>query len=55
MKKYGFYRVAGASASLKVADPIYNVSNIIEKIDEAIKQSVDIICFSELSLSGFTC
>lgn len=52
---YGFVRVAAASPKLKVADCDYNVSQTKLLIDEAVNQNVQLICFPELSITGYTC
>src|SRR5690554_2410155 len=55
INKYGFVRVAAASPQVKVADCDYNVSQIKQLIDDAVKQNVQFICFPELSITGYTC
>ena len=52
---YGFVRVAAASPKLKVADCDYNIAQIKQLIDDAVKQSVQLLCFPELSITGYTC
>ncbi len=52
---YGFVRVAAASPKLKVADCDYNISQIKQLIDEAVKQDIQFITFPELSITGYTC
>ncbi|MBQ9609584.1 MAG: NAD(+) synthase [Lachnospiraceae bacterium] len=52
---YDFYRVAAAVPDLKVADVIYNKNKIIEKIDEAFKEGVNLVAFPELAITGYTC
>ena len=52
---YGFVRVAAASPKLKVADCDYNISQIKQLIDEAVKQKIQFITFPELSITGYTC
>lgn len=52
---YGFVRVGAASPKLKVADCNYNVSHIKQLIDEAVNQNVQLLCFPELSITGYTC
>ena len=52
---YGFVRVAAASPKLKVADCDYNISQIKQLIDEAVKQNIQFIAFPELSITGYTC
>lgn len=53
--KYGFVKVAAAIPNIKVADCQHNAKKIIELIEIAEKQSAEIICFPELSLTGYTC
>ncbi len=52
---YGFVRVGAAVPKLQVADCEYNVSEIKQQIDLAISEGVEIVCFPELSLTGYTC
>ncbi|MBQ9233208.1 MAG: NAD(+) synthase, partial [Lachnospiraceae bacterium] len=52
---YDFYRVAAAVPDLKVADVTYNKNKIIEKIDEAFKEGVNLVAFPELAITGYTC
>ena len=52
---YDFYRVAAAVPDLKVADVSYNKNKIIEKIDEAFKEGVNLVAFPELAITGYTC
>ena len=51
----GFVRVAAAVPTLRVADCAYNASQIKTLIDDAISEGVEVICFPELSLTGYTC
>jgi len=53
--KDGFIKIACATPELKVADPDYNAGKIIELIKEAHSKGVKIVCFPELSLTGYTC
>ena len=41
--------------SMRVADCRYNAEQIRAQIDEAIAEGVEVICFPELSLTGYTC
>ena len=52
---FGFVRVAAAVPTMKVADCKYNAEQIKLQIDEAIAEGVEVICFPELSLTGYTC
>ena len=51
----GFVRVAAAVPTLRVADCKYNAEQIRLQIDEAIAEGVEVVCFPELSLTGYTC
>lgn len=53
--KDGFIKIACATPDLKVADCPYNADRIIELITEAYKKGVKMICFPELSLTGYSC
>jgi len=52
---YGFVTVASAIPSVKIADTDYNVKEIITQIVLAEGKGVEIICFPELSITGYTC
>lgn len=52
---FGFVRVAAAVPKVKVADCTHNVKQIKTMVTEAIEEGVEIICFPELSITGYTC
>lgn len=53
--EYGFYTVASAIPSVKVADCDYNLSAIESIVDEAVAKGVGILAFPELCITGYTC
>ena len=53
--KDGFVKIACASPDLKPADCEYNAKNILACIQQAAQKHAKIICFPELSLTGYTC
>lgn len=53
--KHGFIRVAAAIPEIKVADCKFNCSKMIEMIEQAERDQVEIISFPELSITGYTC
>lgn len=55
MKNYGYIRVASAIPTIKIADCHHNADKIIELILKATKEEVEIVCFPELVLTGYTC
>ena len=55
MENFGFIRVAAAIPELKVADCAFNREKIECLIQKAIEREVQIVCFPELSISGYTC
>lgn len=52
---HGFIRVAAAVPEVKVADCAFNFSSIANLIQQAEKEYVQVICFPELCLTGYTC
>ena len=52
---YGFIRVASAIPSLRVADCSFNANEILRLMEEASNNHSSIICFPELSITGYTC
>ena len=52
---FGYVRVAAAVPQIRVADCQYNASEIKKQITEAIHEGVQVICFPELSITGYTC
>lgn len=55
MKNYGYIRVASAIPTIKIADCHHNADKIIELILKAKKEEVEVVCFPELVLTGYTC
>ena len=53
--KDGFIKVAAATPKIKVAGPAYNTEEILKLIDETEKNGANILVFSELTISGYTC
>ena len=53
--KDGFIKIACATPDLKVADCDYNTDRIIEMIKDAYLKGVKVVCFPELSITGYTC
>lgn len=53
--KDGFIKIACATPDVRVADCRYNADRIIEMITEAYDKGVEIVCFPELSMTGYTC
>ena len=53
--KYGFIKVAAAVPAVKVADVEYNVQEIERLISLAESEHVELLCFPELCLTGYTC
>ncbi len=52
---YGFFRVATAIPTVKVADVEYNLKQHIELIHQAHAEGVQLLVFPELSITGYTC
>lgn len=52
---FGFVRVAAAVPMLRVADCKYNAQQVKQQILEAVAEGVEVICFPELTLTGYTC
>ena len=53
--KYGLIKVAAAVPAVKVADIDYNVKEIVRLIALAEGQGVEVICFPELCMTGYSC
>lgn len=53
--KDGFIKVAAATPKVKVADPEYNTKEIIKIIRQAGDEEANLLVFSELAVSGYTC
>ena len=53
--KYGFIKVAAAVPAVRVADVDYNVQEIERLIALAEGEHVELLCFPELTLTGYTC
>lgn len=53
--KDGFIKIACATPDVKVADCEYNACQIVNLCREAAGKGVKIVCFPELSVTGYTC
>lgn len=53
--RYGFVRVAAAIPSLRIADCEYNATQIIHQCQLAAEKGASVICFPEMSITGYTC
>ena len=53
--KYGFIKVAAAVPAVRVADVEYNVQEIERLITLADSEGVEMVCFPELCLTGYSC
>ncbi len=52
---FGFVRVAAAVPMCHVADTDANVREIKQQITEALEEGVEVLCFPELTVTGYTC
>ena len=52
---FGYVRVAAAVPHMRVADCQYNAAEIKKQITEAVHGGVEVVCFPELSITGYTC
>lgn len=53
--KLGFITVAAAIPSVRVGDTSYNISETIRMVGVAEKNDVEIVCFPELGVTGYSC
>ena len=53
--KYGFLRVASATAQIRVADCLNNGKKITEIIKQAADNGASVVVLPELCISGYTC
>ena len=53
--KDGFIKVATAAPELRVADCVYNGSQVEQMIRGAEQMHVKLLVFPELCISGYTC
>jgi NAD+ synthase (glutamine-hydrolysing) len=51
---HGFLRVGAACPRVTVADPEANLDAILRSVEDARKQGVQVLCFPELGLTGYT-
>lgn len=52
---YGFVNVAAAIPSVRVADVMYNMSEVTTLLFKAEAEGVEVVVFPELSLTGYSC
>lgn len=53
--EHGFVRVAAACPSLRVADCVFNVREILDLMAQAEERGVAVLIFPELCITGYTC
>jgi NAD+ synthase (glutamine-hydrolysing) len=53
-KDLGYIRIGAAVPQLRVTDVDYNLSSILDLIHQARENGVQILCFPEMSLTGYT-
>ncbi len=53
--KYGFIKVAAAVPAVKVADVVFNVQETEKLIAMAEEEHVEVVCFPELGITGYSC
>ena len=52
---YGYIKVAAAVPSVQVANPVYNVQQAVQMIQQAHQAGVSVVCFPELNITGYSC
>ncbi len=55
MRNFGYLKVGSAVPLVRVADVEYNVEQIKKMINKAVAKGVEILCFPEMSITGYTC
>jgi NAD+ synthase (glutamine-hydrolysing) len=55
MIHHGFLRVAAATPQLRVAHCAFNAEQILALMQEAQQESVAVLVFPELAITGYTC
>jgi NAD+ synthase (glutamine-hydrolysing) len=55
MLEHGFVRVAAAVPRVRVADCGFNAERILDLLEEAERERVQVLVFPELALTGYTC
>jgi NAD+ synthase (glutamine-hydrolysing) len=55
MSRHGFARVAAAVPRLRLADTRTNAARTIDLMHRAADESVDVVVFPEMGLTGYTC
>ena len=53
--EYGLITVAVAIPQVRVADPEFNLRAIEDLVARADDMGVEVVCFPELSLTGYSC
>ena len=53
--QYGFVKVAVAVPQVKIGDCEYNAQQIESLIVQAEGKGIEVLCFPELCITGYTC
>ena len=51
----GFIKVAASTPEIRVADVDYNKELIVQGMDQAWKDGIQLLVYPELCLTGYTC
>lgn len=54
-RNFGFVRVAAAVPRIQLANCRFNAEMVKQQIDEAVEEGVQVVCFPELTVTGYTC
>ena len=54
LKDYGYVRVGACSSKVSVSNVEANVDEIIANLKKLDNEGVEIVCFNELSLTGYS-
>ena len=52
---YGFYKVASCSFPVELGNVNVNAKKMVNYIERAVNENVQLLVFPELSLTGYTC
>ncbi|MCD8289382.1 MAG: NAD(+) synthase [Prevotella sp.] len=55
MRNFGYLKVGSAVPPVRVADVEFNVEQIKKMINKAVAKGVEILCFPEMCITGYTC
>jgi NAD+ synthase (glutamine-hydrolysing) len=55
LSKYGYIRAGAVCPQIRIADPAFNITKMLEFLEKSKDLKLQVIAFPEMSITGYTC